>query len=218
MMAGYTLRKNLSFCRIGDRHVFLDLSADRYFCLQPAADRAFSDLVSGTAVATEQLGSMLLRGDLEPVGGDCLPAACNSQSARSQVGESEVNASLSAMLDVLARRSAWRLQLKFFPLAQLVSQFQTRKAALPINARAPIDVRRLRTVYRRANLAVSAQDQCLAVSFALAWQLLGLGFRPDLILGVKMRPFEAHCWVQLDDALVIDDLDTIRLFTPILVV
>ena len=36
--------------------------------------------------------------------------------------------------------------------------------------------------------------------------------------GVKLRPFQAHCWVQVGDAIVTDRLDVVRNFTPIRVV
>ena len=43
------------------------------------------------------------------------------------------------------------------------------------------------------------------------------GLIPELVLGVKLRPFEAHCWVQYGDLLVSDHLGTVEPFTPILV-
>ncbi|RYM07421.1 lasso peptide biosynthesis B2 protein [Sphingobium cupriresistens] len=41
--------------------------------------------------------------------------------------------------------------------------------------------------------------------------------RPDVVLGVQLGPFSAHCWVQHEDRLVNDRVDMVRTFTPILV-
>src|SRR3546814_2406559 len=40
---------------------------------------------------------------------------------------------------------------------------------------------------------MAAFDRCLPRSIALSRAMLSTGLAPDLILGVKLRPFEAHC-------------------------
>ena len=41
---GFTLRNGISFCRVGDRIIFLDIVTDRYFCLSPEAEHSFRAL------------------------------------------------------------------------------------------------------------------------------------------------------------------------------
>jgi hypothetical protein len=44
---GFTLRNGISFCRVGDRIIFLDIEADRYFCLSRSAEHSFRALADG---------------------------------------------------------------------------------------------------------------------------------------------------------------------------
>jgi hypothetical protein len=42
------------------------------------------------------------------------------------------------------------------------------------------------------------------------------GYEARLVLGVKLRPFGAHCWVEHEHMVVSDQLEMIHPFTPIL--
>lgn len=72
--------------------------------------------------------------------------------------------------------------------------------------------------FRTCSRLVSVADRCLPQSLAVAHRLAGAGARAELVLGVKLRPFKAHAWVQWRDALVNERLEVARLFTPILVI
>lgn len=57
---------------------------------------------------------------------------------------------------------------------------------------------------------------CLFDSLALVYFLLRQGVRPEWVFGVKVAPFGAHCWVQVDSVLVNDTLDNVRAYVPIM--
>jgi hypothetical protein len=38
-----------------------------------------------------------------------------------------------------------------------------------------------------------------------------------VVIGVRMHPFMAHCWVQRDEVVLSDDLDSVATYTPILI-
>ena len=63
---------------------------------------------------------------------------------------------------------------------------------------------------------IPAQGQCLQRAFALRRLLARDGIKADWVFGVRTWPFLAHCWLQIDDLLLADDLDRVRGFTPIL--
>ena len=65
---------------------------------------------------------------------------------------------------------------------------------------------------------ISPLDNCLSQSVAIAGRLLHRNVRATLIIGVRLGPFNAHCWVQRDDRLVNDRFDMVRMFTPILAI
>jgi hypothetical protein len=87
--------------------------------------------------------------------------------------------------------------------------------------------RRARVEAPRASLAAAAarflqarpwfprRRVCLFDALALSDYLLGCGHRPYLVIGVRARPFAAHCWVQHDDAVLNDASDRCRTFVPI---
>jgi hypothetical protein len=59
-----------------------------------------------------------------------------------------------------------------------------------------------------------SHDQCLARSAAAATRLAMLGIGVDLVIGVRVRPFAAHCWIQTNAWLVNDRHDTVRAYAP----
>ncbi len=65
---------------------------------------------------------------------------------------------------------------------------------------------------------VPSPGQCLKRSFALRRLLAREGIVADWVFGVRTWPFLAHCWLQIDDVLLADDLDRVRGFSPILTV
>jgi hypothetical protein len=64
---------------------------------------------------------------------------------------------------------------------------------------------------------VSTQDQCVRSSIALIRFLNRFGYRPHLVIGVRMHPFRAHAWVQHGAVVLTGGLDDVLAFTPILV-
>ena len=62
-----------------------------------------------------------------------------------------------------------------------------------------------------------AHNRCLVRALAVHSICTRRGVRPKLVFGVNAHPFAAHCWVQLDDAVVVGGFEQARLYTPILV-
>lgn len=57
---------------------------------------------------------------------------------------------------------------------------------------------------------------CLFDSVALLHFLLKFGVHADWVFGVRVAPFGAHCWVQVDSLLVNDICDNVRCYVPIM--
>ena len=108
-------------------------------------------------------------------------------------------------------------RLKYRGFESLLAHFARRKAR---TRHQPVDSFMARTAlggFLALRLVVTEQDRCLIRSFALANRLLALGQGAHIVLGVKLQPFKAHCWVQLGSRLVNERLEVTREFTPILV-
>jgi hypothetical protein len=59
---------------------------------------------------------------------------------------------------------------------------------------------------------------CLSDSIALLDLLARRGLAADLVFGVKLNPFAAHCWVQAGDVVLNETVECVRRHTEILVV
>ena len=71
---------------------------------------------------------------------------------------------------------------------------------------------------RTRPLLSTAHEQCLKDSLTLIRFLASERLYPQWVIGVRTRPFAAHSWVQ-EGSLVLNDVhETVRRYTPILVV
>ncbi|MDO6416102.1 lasso peptide biosynthesis B2 protein [Sphingomonas sp. BIUV-7] len=219
---GLKLRRGLSFCRIGKRILFLDVTDDRYFCLKPAAEFAFARLVTASEPLGEHdqdaIAGMIREGLLVPSGSSMAPRPCEAPPAATR-----------SLLDIkLARPTSFDLSGAAWALAR--ATLLTRAGALDRSLRAFTDLKSSASGQSRTNgalqktaaafemltLVTSPLDRCLPRSLAMARRLAMQGLRPDLLIGVQLHPFRAHAWVQHDDWLANDRLDAVRSFTPIL--
>lgn len=220
---GFALRRGISFCLVGERTIFLDLPADRYFCLSPAVESSFTRLVAGGGDAPENdqhVYGLVERGLLvaTPHAGSPCPCPSIPIPEASMLDAAPHPSSCSGIGLALCSLVAARVRTKVTGLARALSWLETRKA----NVR-PCDVkpRKLDQIvadFIGASHFMRLHDNCLTQSLAVAARMIANGLLPEVVLGVQLGPFAAHCWVQCGNRLVNDRFDTVRTFTPILVV
>ncbi|WP_334185326.1 lasso peptide biosynthesis B2 protein [Novosphingobium sp.] len=220
---GFKLRGDLSYCEVSDRLVFLDLPSDRYFCLSPRLEAGFRAAVAGipdVAPAIE-IAPLLNAGLLMPTRGPELPTPCIlPQPPRASFLDERPAPARPIAVGVLAAGIALsRLALRIGRFHQAIARLAERKAAIG-NRHAPPDdaMRDLAAQFERTGEITQVHDRCLPRSLALASYAVRRGWPVDLVLAVQLRPFAAHCWVQAGAHLLNDRIDTVRPFTPILVV
>jgi hypothetical protein len=217
---GYALRPGVTFTRISGRTIFLDVAQDRYFCLAPDAENAFSSLFDEREVQPAALA--LLAGDnlLNIIDSDELPRPCaGPPSAVTSVFEQPHAARLHETFRMASRLVLAEIALKTTSFARLLNRLESRKRRVTSPPGDP--ERRLLEIagaLRRTAAIVSPLNRCLPRSFATAHRMLDLGVQPTLVVGVKLGSFEAHCWVQHGATLVNDRRDEVRRFSPILVI
>jgi len=217
----FDLRPGISFCSVGRRLVFLDLGADSYFGLTEEGEAMFRAALSADA-APDPMTQAVLAGAGILAGPDeqGVPAApCRTpQRPRISLLEDRLPAASGpAVAAAVAQLLAARARLRRVAFGAVVARLAARKQrarrdrdqdALP-RAMAPL---------LRAGTVLSQSETCLSRSLVAAERLLGAHLDAELVIGVRAAPFAAHCWVQHGDVLVNDRLDTVRTFTPILVV
>jgi hypothetical protein len=220
---GYRLRRDLTYCEASDRLVFLDLAADRYFCLSHRLEAGFRSIArgNGDAASTGDIAPLLVAGLLEETPGPMSPLPCHlPQAARTSLLDNPLGSARPLTIGLLTGAIALaRLTLRIGRFHSTILRLAARKAAIApgqqIDATALCD---LATQFERTARLSQSHDRCLPRSLALAHHATSRGWPVNLVMGVQLRPFAAHCWVQAGSSLLNDRVDTVRPFTPILVV
>lgn len=201
--------------------VFLDIDADAYFCL-PLPEGA-ARLESGRLeVEDPLLGQELIgAGLVEEAIGDRSTAPASppapSRTARALLERSsKQNAPLrprhlAALLAAIAAGLAARRRT----FRQLIAVHSTRAGSREA------DIERVLAdlaAWRRLAPWVPLDGVCLFRSGMLSAYLTALGHRPTWVFGVRTWPFQAHCWLQVEDVALDDEAERLCAFTPILAV
>jgi hypothetical protein len=91
-----------------------------------------------------------------------------------------------------------------------------RTAMPPVNVERVSD---LTGIFRRLTpLFYASRDRCLFDSLVRLNFLALYGLFPNWVFGVRIAPFSAHCWVQLDEFLFDGFASYVHNYTPIMVV
>ncbi len=214
----------LSYCIVDDRPVFLDLRRDRYFLLPSTGEALFGQILAGDVRPDDARARALARtldlpadwaavrrGALDR--GDAVPV--ESDLADVPADETSWWAVCRA---IVAQRSAER-QLRRNPLLETIDLRRRRKrdGAAP-GTENERDERRVVLAFRTSRLIRSSAQKCLAASIAMIDELARVGSFPDLVFGVALAPFAAHCWVQRGAVVLNDRAEHVRAYTPILVI
>ncbi|WP_157215280.1 lasso peptide biosynthesis B2 protein [Flavisphingomonas formosensis] len=218
------LRTGISFCCVDGRLLFLDVIADRYFCLSARAEECFLGLVgTGGRVADRKdaLDALISRGMLveAPTPVPLRPCTLPPLPEESVLDQPLPRGSLRQAVGALGRLTAVQLRLKIAGLARTLTSISVMKARLePVRGNPDMLLCRTMAGFGRATGVATILDNCLGQSIAIAHDMLARGLGPDVVLGVRLGPFNAHCWVQYENRLVNDRFDMVRTFTPILVI
>lgn len=221
---GFELRKGISFCEVSDRLLFLDIVADRYFCLRPDAEHAFRSLLHGEALdAASQvnLNGIVQSGVLSEVTGYGIPHAfrIHRQASFSLLDARDARIRPTAVIGAVTAILAARLSLHWRQLHPILRSIDLRRTDWPRSNAVDLDeIQEAATAFETTSRFLRSHDKCLSRSIALARYLAVRGLPADLVIAVRLRPFAAHAWVQSGQWLVNDRIDTIRSYTPIMAV
>jgi hypothetical protein len=218
-MRAYNLPQNVHYCEIGGQRVFLDLASDRYFRLPAAADAAFSSLASAgvdSEACAEDIMFLLRSGVLvdAPQGRPIARTSSPRPNGSLLEGIGPYRPFAPAILAETwflvsgARRAVARKKLPAYLRA--LGDKGAWAAAAPVAERANAVGQ-----FRAARRYVPAAPNCLYDSLALCRFLRRRGIGATLVIGVKLHPFAAHCWLQDGEEVLNDSLGAARDFEPI---
>ncbi|MET3473248.1 hypothetical protein ABIC78_003798 [Novosphingobium sp. 1529] len=213
-------RPEIAWCQVGARVVVIDIARDTYLHLSPPLVEALHVLRSGSAHGDgpadrfERLARIgLCDADFSrPVAPTILGVPERDLPPR---GINARRRAPWAMGTALARIVIARLAVRMIPLRVLVAWIR-RLQARPSPYRPPDSEAIQTALFVRARQLIPAQGTCLPDSIALLHFLRARGIACRMVLGVRLDPFEAHCWVQSADAILGDTHERVACFTPIL--
>lgn len=220
---GYALSPAVSFTFVDGRAIFLDLSIDRYFCLEPAQQNALKVLTAGDEIGSEAdalLEPLMRRGILIKVAQPSTPAPCRLTDlpSRSVIEEGLPRPASWQVVAAALRIRTTKRALRRRPFESIIAQLRRRKARVSGQELDPHRIWKISAAFEATSLFLSPHRQCLPRSLALADQLARLGANVNLVMGVANNPFSAHCWVQHKDIVLNDRLEKVQGYTPVLVV
>lgn len=209
------LRQDLSFCFIGERAVLLDLEADRYFLLAGEPLRAVCDamvgrLAGGCELRFAGLGDrpLLVPGKkgVAPVTAT-IPLCSALEAPTGASGEFSVR-------DVFIAQCRTSFALRLRGLRGAIMRWRAvRPAGLPRHGSEAAQA--LAQFYAAKRALVPLRRSCVPDSLALLRLLWRHGQDADLLFGVRLNPFAAHCWIQAGDQVLSDPLSNVVDFTPV---
>lgn len=216
---GLRLRDNLHWCVSGGRAVFLDIEADRYFCLPNTLEAAFLRFGAGAALPGDpaRLTALVARGLLvDSPGPEPVAAAAAIDAPRRDFLELPApRARTGDLMRALALEARWAWRLRRQRLREIATQLERRGHAGQAAAATEARLARIVSAWCASGLILPAADRCLVRALALQECCAREGIRARLVFGVRMDPFRAHCWVQRGDQVLVGDFEQVRLFTPI---
>jgi len=219
----YILRPGIRFCEASGRLVFLDLPRDRYLCLdQGVEQRLRQTVLSGSSCERDPMLDGLVRGGLleqserpaAPTQPPSLPEANISLMDVAGGARPPLPAIVRAGVAVVRARASLRRR----GMAATIAQAAGQRARAGPGCENTAAIGRVAAAFARADRYLSPLDQCLPRSLALAATLARRGLAGRLVIGVRLRPFLAHSWVQTGRAVLNDRPDIVRTFVPILVI
>ena len=201
---------------------FLDVRQDRYFRVRPDLDAVFQSALAGESdLARQPLADLLRLGLLvtsaapTPRPAPTAPTEslldADAVAARATLGEV-----IGAGVAFMRARRLRRTQV----FEALVGRLRARKDrdATLVPGSSLEELQRLVGAFLAARRLAPWSPVCLLDSLALLEFLAPRGYLPDLVFGVSLAPFSAHCWVQTGALVLNDHLDHVSGHTPLLVI
>ncbi|OAH44767.1 hypothetical protein AX777_23805 [Sphingobium yanoikuyae] len=212
-------RADLYWCDVAGRIVLIDVARDIYLQLPQHLVEAFHALrqsgarADGSAqfealarigLCDADFGCPAEQSHIAVPARDAPPPATSDAHRRPLV-------TAAAIVRIITMRFAVRL-IPLRLLIKWVRRLQSRPSAPMTPGRAAART----ALFVQARQLVPARDSCLPDSIALLHFLRSRKMACRLVLGVRLDPFEAHCWVQDHDMILGDTHERVACFTPIL--
>lgn len=223
------LSRNVSFCDCDGAVVFLSAATDTYLRLAPDQTDWFHQIRSGLTASSPEpvrrFALALIRSNIltqDAKAGRRLAPEPPGQPLRGQVTLPQQDAAVrpSHLLKLLYSAAVCtRLERSKDIAGVLDTARQWKQAAASRKAPVKPALNELAAVFHSlCPLVFSSRDECRYRSLTLLRFATLYGFSPDWVFGVRLSPFQAHCWLEADGYVLNDDPGNIREFRRILTI
>ncbi len=203
------LRDGVHAVAIGEDLALIDLRADAYLCIPGGARGTHGEI--GAAMSFSRATAAAL----------CQAGLCDQQAreiirslptlpTRTIIHDSPPKLSLGHWLKGLAAVGDLRRAVRKKGLCSILAVAPARRPAE--NSQSVVDAAK---AFWRIAPWLPIEGECLVRSALLMSYLRRCGLSADWVFGVRLWPFAAHCWVQIDDVCLNDDLERLAAYTPI---
>lgn len=231
----YYLPRHVYACSLSGGLVFVDLLRNRYFSIGETETRAIGPHIAnhaiagnswdGSVAASESIAARLLQAGLlqqqESGLRDFTPADVHGAAALLSI-EDVYRASMPASDYLLsfALSCLWaRVSLRTRPLHAIACSLKRAKAQRASPNFDSEKVASLVSAFRRLRpFAFTSLDRCLFHALALTRFLNHHGQFPTWVIGVRLRPWGAHSWVQHNQWVLDTTPEIVREYVPLLAV
>ena len=205
---------------VGDDVIVLDLRADRYSQLGSVASAAMTALAVDQPLSTKQAlaarqlaaaGILTADGSGRRVSGSSPTIPTVSALEQSRVHIDRDIGLVRCGLSVFSAKA----RLRTLGLERTLAAARKCKDEGELDAFEGCAVP-LAQSFARRRAAIPITRSCLPDSLALFGLLMGSAIDATLVIGVRIRPFAAHCWVQAEQTLLNDAVAPIQELTPIM--
>lgn len=210
-----SLCRGVHFAIADERLIFLDLTRNRYFAVPPSLDAKVQQYFLGAGNLSEgEKERLIFLGLFARTKDGSRPCPSAIKVATRNFGDiASPSAGLIAGALYQQARAAFLLRVR--PLRGIFESLEERKRSIGTLV---IDRDRIAPTVRAFSASssiISVHDRCLPKSIALMRALLEREQRAELVVGIKARPFAAHCWVQCDGQVLNDTADHVGTYVPI---
>jgi len=235
------LRKHVYLCFTNHHAVFLDLKSDKYLCLIPEHARQLC-LALGFPQPEDFPGRSSAQGTdsdfnhlIQEMISNNLLTENTQEGKKTQPVTLErptydlmghdfglkPKINLRHIFNFFYASLISQFHLHFTSLEKIIKNLKKRKIRRAFRHTSPDseDIRELLEIFRSLRpLVFTAKNHCLYDSLSLIEFMARYNYYPTWVFGVKVGPFEAHCWIQEGKILLNDSIDYTTFFTPIMTV
>jgi hypothetical protein len=113
---------------------------------------------------------------------------------------------------------AARVRLRRHPFSSIVAGLRATSGTSRSIVGEQAKHARVAAAFAGSRLLMHSHNNCLSQSLAFnracrRWRLAAV-----FVIGVRLDPFSAHCWVQCEDLVLNDSVERVKHFTPILAI